>query len=77
MSTTSNPQRKFKIHRPFTADQLGLAEYTYPVSAFQEKYSMCTYSPFHQGMAPTSHSFRSPHSLSPHWSQCIWAHQGA
>ncbi|KAI2647359.1 DNA polymerase II large subunit [Labeo rohita] len=39
ISPACQPQRVFKINRAFTADQLGLAEHTYPIKALQSKYS--------------------------------------
>lgn len=39
ISPACQPQRVFKLNRAFTADQLGLAEHTYPIKALQSKYS--------------------------------------
>ncbi|XP_067283159.1 uncharacterized protein [Pseudorasbora parva] len=38
ISPACQPQRVFKIHRAFTADQLGLAEHTCPAATLQNKY---------------------------------------
>lgn len=37
-SPACQPQKVFKINRAFSADQLGLAEHTYPIKALQYKY---------------------------------------
>ncbi len=39
ISPACQPQKVFKINRAFTADQLGLAEHTYPIKALQIKYN--------------------------------------
>lgn len=39
ISPACQPQKVFKINRAFTADQLGLAEHTYPIKVLQSKYS--------------------------------------
>lgn len=38
VSPASQPSRTFTIERAFTADDLGLAEHSYPVKALQQKY---------------------------------------
>ncbi|XP_021324376.1 uncharacterized protein [Danio rerio] len=38
ISTPSNPGKRYAIHGAFTAEQFGLAEYTYPVSSLQKRY---------------------------------------
>lgn len=38
ISPVDQPKKSFNITRAFTADQLGLAEHTYPVKALQRKY---------------------------------------
>ncbi|KAJ8409961.1 hypothetical protein AAFF_G00210020 [Aldrovandia affinis] len=38
ISPAAEPMKSFKIHSAFTAEQLGLAEHTYPVSTLQKKY---------------------------------------
>ncbi|XP_052446016.1 uncharacterized protein LOC127987697 [Carassius gibelio] len=38
LSTPTDPKKRFSIQGAFTADQFGLAEYTYPVSTLQERY---------------------------------------
>lgn len=38
VAPASQPRKSFQIHRALTAMELGLARYTYPVTALQEKY---------------------------------------
>ena len=38
ISPVDHPNKSFRIYRAFTADQLGLAEHTYPMKALQRKY---------------------------------------
>ncbi|KAJ8387998.1 hypothetical protein AAFF_G00147890 [Aldrovandia affinis] len=42
ISPAAEPTKRFKIHSAFTAEQLGLAEHTYPVSTLQKKYRHLT-----------------------------------